>query len=391
VRCSSLLIGLLGYTLAVLAQRPVPEKIPAQPATANRSGVYRFQTYSIMDDPRHIGGEAYTVLAPIDWRVEGSILWKNAATDPAAPWVKLIGPAHQEIGVLPPITFVWNSQMSAARVRPGSFYNGTEVQPPLLDPARCIKTIVIGRYLRSLGTADVVKQESLPDLAAAARLKYSSAEYRNAVFQAGKMRFEFSESGVAMEEDVYVVTAAIQIQAAQSITTVWTPDEIRYSKAPKGTLDAQYPLFQTAMFSLRPILAWWAVLQDVTHELGRLQAQASSPSAARTMQQMAIADRVFEMRKLAEHHANPITDEVRTAYQNRQAAMDRVNASWDTATRNVEKYRNTASGQTAELPSGYSVAWVNQTGQYLLASSPGYDPNADAANGSWTKLEKAQQ
>lgn len=379
------LIGLLGCS-PVLAQRPVPTPVPAQSATADRSGVFRFQTVSIMDDPRHIGGEAFRILAPIDWRVEGSIIWKNAASDPAAPWVKLIGPSHQEIGVLPPIAFIWNPQMLGARFRPGSFYAGTEVQPPMLDPAQCLKTIVIGRYLRNLVTADVVKQESLPDLATAGRLKYPQPEYKNAVFQAGKMRFEFTENGVPMEEDVYVLTAAVQFQVGPTVSTMWGPDEIRYSKAPKGTLDAQVPLFQTAMFSLRPNLQWWAKVQEVSQELARLQMQASNTAAARSMQQMAAADRAIELSRHNAKNNEQISDMIVKGYQNRQATMDRINARWDRTIRGVDVYRN-AGGENVELPSGYNNAWVNQSGQYLVTGSLNYDPNS-ASNGSWTRLEK---
>ncbi len=391
MRVSCILIGLLCCSLSAIAQRPIPQKVPVQPATADRSGVYRFRTYSIMDDPRHIGGEAYTILAPIDWRVEGSIMWKNAAGDPAAPWVKLIGPAHQEIGVLPPIAFIWNPQLFGSRLRPGSFYSGTEVQPPLLDPVPCIKTIVIGRYLTTLGTADVVKQEALPELAAAGRLKYPGPQYSNAVFEAAKMRFEFVESGIEMQEDVYVLTSAVQFKMGQTIATLWALEEVRYSKAPKGMLDAQFPLFQTALFSLRPNLKWWATQQDVSHELGRLQAQANSPAAARTMQQMATVDRALELRRMAEKNKNPVTDEVVKAYQARQSVMDKLNEHWDSSLRGVEAYRKTGSGENVELPSGYSAAWMNQSGQYLVSGSDTFDPNSDAAKGSWTKLERAKQ
>jgi hypothetical protein len=378
-------------SLAVFAMLFGPIAAPAQPqqaATPDRAGVFRFHTVSIMDDPRHIGGEAYRILAPVDWRVEGNILWKNAASDPAAPWVKLIGPARQEIGVLPPIAFIWNPKMLGARFRPGSFYAGTEVQPPLLDPVQCIKTIIIGRYLRNLGTADVVKQESLPELAEAGRLKYPQPEYRNAVFQAGKMRFEYLENGVQMEEDVYVLTAAVQFQVGPTVSTMWAPDEIRYSKASKGTLDAQTALFQTAMFSLRPNLQWWAKLQQVSQELARLQMQASDAAVSQALQQqMAAGDRIRTLSQSIAKNNDQVNEMIMKGYQNRQATMDRINARWDRTVRQVEVYRNPGTGENVELPSGYNTGWVNKGGDYMVTGSLNYDPNS-ASNGSWTRLEK---
>lgn len=372
--------------VALLAQPPSSQS----PAPGDTAPALRFQTFSIMDDPRHVGGEAYRILVPAGWRIEGSVIWKNGAADPAAPWIKLIGPARQEIGILPPTTFIWNPQALGSRYHAGSFYSGTEVQPPMLDPAQCIKSIIIPRYRRNLDNADVVYQQPLPELAQAGRLKYPQPAYKNAVFQAGKVRFEYVENGVPMQEDLYVLTAAVQVRAGQTIATTWAPDEIRYSKAPKGTLDTQLPLFETAMFSLRPNLQWWARVQEVAQELGRLQAQTSNSAAAQAMQQQAAAaDRALTERKLAQS-GNPISDILIQRYQNRQAVMDRMNATWAPTIRQVEVYRNPTSGENTELPSGYSAAWVNKDGDYLLSGSVKYDPNS-ASDGAWTRLEKVSQ
>jgi len=361
--------------LPALAQPPVQ-----QPATS------RFQTASILDDPRHVGGEAYRILMPAGWRVEGSVMWKNSAADSASPWIKLIGPARQEIGILPPTAFIWNPQLLGARYRPGSFYSGAEVQPPMLDPGQCIRSIIVPRYLRNLDNADVVKQESLPDVAQAGRLKYSQPAYQNAVFQAGRIRYEYLESGVAMEADVYVLTVAVQAHTGQTVSTFWAPDEIRYSKAPKGTLDAQVPVLETAMFSLRPNLKWWARVQQVSEELGRLQAQSSTSAAAQAMQQQAAAaDRAYTNQKL-DQSGGQISEGIEKRYRNRQAIMDRINERWD-ARRLVETYRNPAGGESVELPSGYSAGWVNKNGEYLVTGSPDYNPNS-GSNGGWERLEK---
>jgi hypothetical protein len=367
----------------VFASAVICCSVLAQPPATSR-----FQTVSIVDDPRHVGGEAYRILAPAGWRAEGSVMWKNSSSDAAAPWVKLIGPARQEIGILPPTTFLWNPQMLGSRYRPGSFYSGTEVQPPMLDPAQCIRTIIVPRYLRNLDNADVVKQEALPELAQAGRLKYAQPAYQSAVFQAGRVRYEYLEGGVAMEEDVYVLTAAVQMHAGQTVSTVWAPDEIRYSKAPKGTLDAQIPLFETAISSLRPNRKWWIRVQQVSQELGRLQAQAGASAAGRAMeQQAAAADRRYTNQKL-DQNEEKISDAAEKGYQNRQAVLDRINQRWDTR-RQVETYRNPAGGEAVELPAGYNAGWVSQSGEYLVTGSPDYDPNSGSSGAAaWTKLEK---
>jgi hypothetical protein len=374
---------------AVLAQRPVPNPSASQsPASAasGRAAVFRFHTVSIMDSPQYIGGEAYRILAPVDWRVEGGIIWKNAASDPAAPWVRLTGPARQEIGVLPAIAFIWNPRMFGNYFPPGSSYVGTEVQPPIVDPFQCIQRIIIPRYRRHLASARIVKQEPLPELAAAGRQKYP--QYSNAVYQAGKMRFEYNENGVAMEEDVYVLTAALQFPVGPTVSTMWAPDEIRYSKAPKGALNSQIPLFQTAMFSLRPNLHWWAKVQRVSQQLAQQQIQASNAAVDRARQQQEAADRMAEASRSIARSGDQINSMIMKGYQDRQASMDHINDRWDRIIRGVEVYHNPTSGENVELPSGYNSAWLNKSGEYLVTGSLNYNPNQDS-NGSWTRLERA--
>ncbi|HLJ14541.1 MAG TPA: hypothetical protein VKV15_08610 [Bryobacteraceae bacterium] len=373
--------------LAQHATPPVANQSPASQASGatNRASVFRFHTVSILDDQKHLGGEAYRILAPIDWRVEGGILWKNAASDPAAPWVKLIGPARQEIGVLPPIAFIWNPRMLGMYYRPGSSYAGTEVQPPIMDPFQCIRKIIIPRYRRNLAAARIVKQEQLPELAAADRQKYP--QFPNAVFQAGRVRFEYNENGTEMEEDVYVITAAVQFPVGPTVSTMWSPDEIRYSKAPKGTLDTQLALFQTAMFSLRPNLHWWAKVQRVSEQLAQEQMQASNAAVARARQQQEAADRTAAAGRSIARAGDQINSMIMKGYRDRQATMDRVNARWDHTIREVEVYHNPVTAENVELPSGYNASWVNKSGEYLVTGSSNYDPNSES-NGSWTRLEK---
>jgi hypothetical protein len=357
-------------------------------AVAQPGGVMRFRTSSIEDDPRRIGGEAYRLLVPSDWRVDGNMIWHNNAAYTAAPWIRLIGPAKQEIGVLPPTAFVWNPNFQGSNYRPGAYYSGTEIQFPVVDPFQCIEKIVIPRYRRHLDNATVVKQELLPELAAAVHAKFMQPEYRNAVFQAGRVRYEYVETGVQIEEDVYVATVSLQVTSGQNVMTLWSPDEIRYSRAPKGTLDAQLPLFETCLFSLRPNLKWFGRLQEISQEYARLKAQASSPAVGRALAQGAIAaDRMDSANRTTEQIEQMNAVNLKR-YRNRVAVMDGINARWDRAAGMVEAYRNPTTGENVELPAGYNSAWENARGEYQVAANSNYDPES-ASKGPWTRLEKA--
>lgn len=379
---------------------------------ADRPGgpkLLRFNSVSIMDDAQHIGGEAYRILAPADWRTEGGILWKNVAGDPAAPWVRILGPSGQEIGVLPHVYFMgftrWN--MLANLARRGSLYNGAEVQPPVADPFQCIREIVIPRQRHHLAAARIVKQEQLPDLAAAARQMYLEMSENDTAsraaaaalginwqqvtgstqFTAGKIRFAYQDKGVDMEEDVYVVTS---VAAPLGGIVTWGLDQIRYSKAPKGTLDAQVPLFQTAMFSLRPNLRWWAKQQRVSQILTEQANRASQAAWDQVHAQQAAAERMSAATRSVAQAGDQINDMIMKGYERRQASMDRVNERWDRIIRGVEVYHNPDTGENMELPSSYETGWRNKSGEVLLTDSVNFDPNREWNKGSWTRLEKKE-
>ncbi|HUJ51868.1 MAG TPA: hypothetical protein VLW25_16785, partial [Bryobacteraceae bacterium] len=115
----------------------------------------------------------------------------------------------------------------------------------------------------------------------------------------------------------------------------------------------------------------------------------SNSAAGQAMQQQAAAaDRAYTERKLAQA-GKPISDELIQRYQNRQAVMDRINQTWAPTLHQVEQYRDPGSGENTELPSGYSAAWVNKNGDYLLSGSVAYAPNS--SSGGWTRLDKVSQ
>jgi hypothetical protein len=323
---------------------------------------------------------------PSSWRLEGGIEWRNDPANPASPWVRLHGPRGQEIGVLPALAFVWNPQMLGRNFPPGSRYAGTEVEPPLLDPFQCIQRVIVPRYQRSLAGARVVKEEALPELAEVGHMKYPGPEYRNAQFRGGKVRFQFNENGVPMEEDVYVLTAAVQFPVGRTVTTMWAPDEIRYSKAPAGELDRQLAIFQTAMFSLRPNLRWFAAMQGVSRQLVGGQIQASNAAVARAQAQQQAADRQAAANRSIARSGDQVNDMIMQGYKRRMATEDAIAQREDRTIRQVEIFQNPSTGERYELPSGYGSAFQGPDNTYVMGGA-NFNPNY-SSNGSYTRLER---
>jgi hypothetical protein len=240
--------------------------------------------------------------------------------------------------------------------------------------------------LPNLAGARVVKQDALPELAEVGHMKYPGPEYRDAMFRAGKVRFALSDGGRPMEEDVYVMTAAVQFRVGPTTTIMWSPDEIRYSKAPAGELDKQLAIFQTAMFSLRPNLQWFAAVQRVSQQMVNQQIQASNAAVARAQAQAEAAERQAAANRSIAHAGDQINDMIMKGYQRRMATQDAIAQREDRTIRQVEIYRNPSTGEQYELPSGYGSAFLGPGNTYTLGGA-NYNPNYNS-NGSFTRLDK---
>jgi len=57
------------------------------------------------------------------------------------------------------------------------------------------------------------------------------------------------------------------------------------------------------------------------------------------------------------------------------------------AMRGVESFYDPNANQAVQLPSGYSQAWSNPLGEYIVSSDPNYNPNQET-NQNWTELNK---
>jgi hypothetical protein len=331
-----------------------------------------FRRVSLVDSPNMIGGEALQLLIPADWQFQGQIVWRNNPAYPAAAKMRAFNPKSvEEIGAMPNLLFYWNPYVT--RFFPiGGTYLGNEIRQPVLAPGTALRTFVLPRYWPELRSARVVREENLPELAAAGPLKYPDLK-DTGTFRAGKLRLEYEQNGATIQQDVYCLIVAFQAPINGTISTFWGIDEIRDSKAPKGKLDEQYKLMQTIAYSTRLNLQWFARYQQLTRMLMQNQMNASN--------------RAVELSRYLARTNNEVTSTIRQSYENRQAAMDRINERFDNHVRGVEDYRDPYSGSTVQLPSGYQEVWANRNGEYLLSNDANYNPNVKS-NLGWQRLPK---
>jgi hypothetical protein len=77
------------------------------------------------------------------------------------------------------------------------------------------------------------------------------------------------------------------------------------------------------------------------------------------------------------------------AWEQRQQAQDRIAQNFSDYIRGVERFNDPFTGKEVELPSGYGYAWANNLGEYVVTSSPGYNPNI-GSNLHWEPLPAAK-
>jgi hypothetical protein len=92
-----------------------------------------------------------------------------------------------------------------------------------------------------------------------------------------------------------------------------------------------------------------------------------------------------EISRIVSQTSREISDMMRESYEQRQASQDRINDRWSQYMRGVDKYYDPIAQRPVELPSGYTNAWVNGQGEYIVTESVNFNPNVEVG-GNWQKL-----
>jgi len=344
-------------------------------AATNTAGILRFKKVSIKDQPNMIGGEAFSFLAPVDWQVDGGLVWRPHPTMPAAVSMRVRNPKGlEQLESFPTVAFSWGGYLPVTGFPQGSIYLGNEVQPPVRDAIAFVKERLLPR-MRGNVPAKVVKTEALPKLAEAARAAEPSPPYGGPqmVFTAGRVRIEYEVNGQPVEEDLYCVLNSMALPTGNM--TIQIADKLSGLRAPKGKLDEATKLFETMIYSTRINLEWFNQYSQLVQAL--TQAQMNQIRAA------------GELSRYISRTSSEISDMMRQSYEQRQASQDRINKNWSQYMRGVDEYHDPVAGRPVELPSGYKNAWVSGSGEYIVTDSVNFNPNVEL-NGNWQKLERQE-
>jgi hypothetical protein len=151
---------------------------------------------------------------------------------------------------------------------------------------------------------------------------------------------------------------------------LWQPEYVYSIRAKKGRMDRAQGLLHAMASSLTLDLKWFALYLQV-HKLwqdGQMQAIRSAGELSRYISNVN-AD---------------ITKTLTDGYRQRQASEDRIYDGFSESIRGVETYDNPVTGQTVQLPSDFSHAWVSSSGEFFLTNTT-TDPNV-GSNLTWQLL-----
>lgn len=325
---------------------------------------------STIQDPG-IGTEAFRMLIPIGWKLEGGILWQLERSNLATVAMRVSNPKGTEtLEVFPNIPFVWTE--GGIPFQPvGAIYLGNEVLPVIDEPDAFVERVVIPRFRQPVH-ARIVAREALPDVARTVAASVQEPGVQKRV-TAGRTRLEYQEAGKWMQEDVYCILVAAQAVILPG-TTFWGTERLYSFKAEKGKLEQATPVLQAVGSSFKLNLSWFNQYQQVL-QMWRQNVMKSIRAAG-------------ALSKYLAQTSEEISAMNRQAYENRQASQDRINREFSEYIRGVETYQNPFEGKSVELPSGYNEAWVNPLGEYVLSNDPNFNPNVgDTRN--WRRMDAA--
>lgn len=363
--------------LAGPRSQATPATQPA-PLAAGQAGIVRFKKVSVQDRPEGIGGEAFTFLCPVDWTVEGGLIWREHPAMPATVHLRAFKPGSlEQLESIPTLGFSWGGMLQQTGFQPGSLYYGNEVRPPVRDAAQYINEIILPRYRQNVQFRVAGAQE-MPEwgqaVAGADELQQLAMTGVQASCSAGKVRIEYEVGGQPVEEDFYVALVTTVMSGGMAPMYLQSGERVHAMRAAKGQLDAATKIMQTMVTSTRPNPQWFSKYSQLCATLHNIE-----------MGKIRTAGKISQ---IISQTSNEISDMQMESWNRKNASEDRISKAWSQVNRGVEEYYNPVEQRPVELPSGYRNAWVNGAGEYVVTDSESFNPNVEL-NGSWQKLQRA--
>jgi hypothetical protein len=366
-----LVAGITTWTDAVPATAPRT----TSPADAKSgAAAVTFITYRYVDPA--VGLEAFRLLIPKGWQVQGDIHWSANPALPAASRFRFFNPqGPEQFELLPTEAFFWtDNPLFLATNPPGTLRFGTLVAQPV-DLESAFTRILLPQYRNDVQDIEVLRREAVPDL-----LKLAlgpAVPGLESSGEAGKIRIAYRVDGQPLEDEMYAAVTHFvtrmppSMMAPASFIDYWYIDYVFSFRARRGELDQRARLFQSMAFSLKVNPAWFAKVVNTKEYLVQ--------AAIRGIEAIGRAG------EIAAKASSDLRAEQQADWERRQDAKDRAVENFTDYVRGVERYTDPHAGTEVELPSGYGHAWANDLGEYIVTESPSFNPNI-GSNQHWEPM-----
>jgi len=367
----------VGYVL--LTRFPAPSNggpygPPSSSATEGETVRYRSVSFT---DTQGIGTKAFSMLVPTDWNSEGNINWiLDTPAMPVAGDFRAWNPeGFEEFHLFPNQPFFWSDNPMIQQTFPtGSRYFGAVVRSPL-GPIEALKEIAIPKFRTGVQNLKVISQQELPELSKSFQTGKDPATGVITSAEVGKIRVEYTLNGVQMEDEMYCIIQSqdIPVQTVYGLTRNinWYITYVESFRAEKGKLDSQSNTFQTVSYFARTDVNWLNKYNQIVNYLIQRQIQQIQS--------------LGQLSSIVSQTSNDVSDANFDAWQQDQNIKDQMADDFSNSILGIQSYQNPVDGTTVELPSGYSNAWTNNLGEYILSDSPSYNPNTES-NLNWQQM-----
>ena len=381
----------------VLTKGTNPGAPAAQHGTAGGSGFYRMRLVRILD--KEGWGQPVEVahfLIPSDWRFEGGAHWVQGMTRCPANIIQVSFRASSPDGLtgmelLPSYVWAWSDDPMMQQTISQSAANqlGCDANP-VMSPMDFLARMAVphihqgGRVSRG-GPLPQVSRAQQEKLNAAYGQMIQAGLLRGVRADAGRVLVNYGINGQPVEEWMSATVTTIAAPSANTAALMnggmamtansftLMASDVYGVHAPRGQLDQKAKLFATIIASVRPNPAYAAAVGQFLSNMQRINNQGA-----------------MDRQRIWREAQQSISNSINQTYQENQAVQDRMAEQFGQTIRGVEAYVDPRTNEKVELTAGYSTAWSNGKGEYILSDSPLFNPSVELHE-DWTEMKQAQR
>ena len=370
---------------------------PARAAETDMPADARVMRPQKLFDPG-IGKDAYSVLVPDQWKMQGQVWWTPGLPTPYFD-LSVADPEHHVAWrQFPRLIYVdgvlenWLAAFPDRRAEgQRRFAEGTLTSDGLenrklpASPREYVEKILAPKLCLEFANAKdvtLVFEKDLPEMARA--ITNSDPTRRPA--RSCRFRVAYTAPDGPVERE-FVVTLIVQHftphpGAAPSV--LWI-GEAATCRAPKGKLDALMPIFTAIGSSVAPLPDWYNIMIQ-TAEAFVHQVQQADEQIIKD-QRDAMNARMKILTAAARQANADTSDRIRQRFDDQQNAKAQVQRQFMHYVTDTSSFRNPHDGSTVTLKANYRYQYVNNFGEIIQTNDPTFKPPVDPKT-TWRQMDK---